>query len=257
MAAAPAPICAGTAWTCGDAPNAGLRVRPGRLTSATALRGTPKTRLTCPDVARPAPVLFPAPGAASHNGPSAVAVDGVTFGHAIAVDHGVADRPSPHRRSGRQPVGAVPNQKLRPVTLGDDLVAQPQPDLAAGRLNERLRPLEAVTVPRSETSRRAGRLVAAASAATAGIHDDQDDRDDDCDEKQDYDQPAGATPRSRSTGCRQRIPPTLCTVCEQQVVLTRRPSRGTRKEPVAAVKSGRTRRSGSAGFSRPRRGQVG
>jgi hypothetical protein len=69
MAAAPAPTSAGIAWTRGDAPNAGLRVRPGRLTSATAVRATPKRqgrRLTCLDATRPAPVSVPAAGAASH-----------------------------------------------------------------------------------------------------------------------------------------------------------------------------------------------
>ena len=67
-AAAPAQTSAGIAWTCGDAPNAGRRVRPGRLTSATALRGASKRqgrRLTCPDAARPAPVPVLATGAAS------------------------------------------------------------------------------------------------------------------------------------------------------------------------------------------------
>lgn len=44
----------------------------------------------------------------------------------------------------RQPAGTVLNQEQRPVTLGDDLVAQPHTDPAAGRLNERRWRLEAV-----------------------------------------------------------------------------------------------------------------
>jgi hypothetical protein len=72
--------------------------------------------------------------------------------------------------------------------------------------------------------------LVAASAATAGIHHDQDDRDDNYHQKHDYHEPAGAAPRSHlpSTECRHRIPPALSTVCADQVVLTRRSSRGTR-----------------------------
>jgi hypothetical protein len=43
---------------------------------------------------------------------------------------------------GRQPAGTVLNEELGPVTLGDDLVAEPHPNPAAGRLDKRCRRLE-------------------------------------------------------------------------------------------------------------------
>ena len=53
----------------------------------------------------------------------------------------------------------------------------------------------------------AAAVLVAASAATAGIHDDQDDHDDNYHHKRDYHEPAGAAPRSHlpSTECRHGI----------------------------------------------------
>ena len=59
------------------------------------------------------------------------------------IDERTADDIHLRQALSRQSAGPVLDQELRPVTLGDDLVAEPYPDPAAGRLNKRLRRLEA------------------------------------------------------------------------------------------------------------------